>query len=29
MPLLLYNVVVNEAQFVLECPLYNPIREKF
>ena len=25
----LYNVVENEAHFVLECPLNNPIRDKF
>ena len=24
-----YNVVENEVDFVLECPLYNPIRDKF
>ena len=24
-----YNVVENEAHFVLECPLYNSIRDKF
>jgi hypothetical protein len=24
-----YNVIENEAYFVLECPLYNPIRDKF
>ena len=24
-----YNVVENEAQFVLECPLFNSIRDKF
>jgi hypothetical protein len=23
-----YNVIENEAHFVLECPLYNPIRDK-
>ena len=23
-----YNVVENEAHFVLECPLYNSIRDK-
>ena len=29
MPLLLFNVVENEAHIVLECPLYNSIRHKF
>ena len=24
-----YNTIENEAQFVLECSLYNPIRDKF
>ena len=24
-----YNAVENKAHFVLECPLYNPIRDKF
>ena len=24
-----FNVVENEAHFVLECPLYNPIRDQF
>ena len=24
-----YNAVENKARFVLECPLYNPIRDKF
>jgi hypothetical protein len=24
-----YNVAEIEAHFVLECPLYNPIRDKF
>ena len=24
-----HNVVENEAHFVLECPLYNPIKNKF
>ena len=24
-----YDAVENEAHFVLECPLYNPIRDKF
>ena len=24
-----YNAVENEAHFMLECPLYNPIRDKF
>ena len=24
-----YNVAENEAHFVLECPLYNPIKDKF
>jgi hypothetical protein len=23
-----YNAIVNEAHFVLECPLYNRIRDK-
>jgi hypothetical protein len=27
--LLLDTTVENEAHFVLECPLYNPIRDKF
>jgi hypothetical protein len=29
MPLLLYNVVDNEAHFTLECLLYNSTRDKF
>jgi hypothetical protein len=24
-----YNAVASEAHFVLECPLYNPIKVKF
>ena len=24
-----YNAIENEAHLVLECPLYNPIRDKF
>ena len=24
-----YNAIENEAHFVLECPLNNPIRDKF
>ena len=24
-----YNAVENEAYFVLECPLHNPIRDQF
>jgi hypothetical protein len=24
-----YNTVENEAHYVLECPLYDPIRDKF
>ena len=24
-----YNAIENEAHFVLEYPLYNPIRDKF
>lgn len=24
-----YNTVKNEARFVLECPLYDPIKDKF
>ena len=24
-----YNAIENEAHFVLECPLYNLIRDKF
>ena len=24
-----YNVIENETHFVLECPLYNPIRHNF
>lgn len=27
--LLFYNVIENKAHFVLECPLYNSIIEKF
>ena len=24
-----YNAIENEAHFVLECPLYKPIKDKF
>ena len=24
-----YNAIENEAHFMLECPLHNPIRDKF
>ena len=24
-----YNAVENEAHFMLECPIYNPIKDKF
>lgn len=24
-----YNTIENEARFVLECPLYDPIKDKF
>ena len=24
-----YNTIENEANFMLECPMYNPIRDKF
>ena len=29
MPLCSYYAVENETHFVLECPLYNPIKDKF
>jgi hypothetical protein len=29
MPLCSYNAVGNEAHFMLECPLYKPIRDTF
>ena len=24
-----YNTIENEARFVFECPLYDPIKDKF
>ena len=29
MPLCSYIAFENEAYFMLECPLYNPVRDKF